>query len=286
MNVGNYVGDLLYRADCKMRHDRLPIYINAYVEKKCCKNKNWGDDINYWFLKELIESPIRLYNESPLAFRFHSDNYLVIGSTINLLLKPNSIIWGAGCISDKIALSCIPKKVLAVRGPLTSAYLNKNGIECPNIFGDPALLLRNYYHPKVNKKFKLGLIHHVNDISFKLNGASLISMSEYSDWLDVIDRINECEFIASSSLHGLIISEAYGIPNVWTQSSTLLGGHFKFHDFFQSLGTDENNPIIIDSNAKSEDLIKKCRLRGGDHFDLTPLLAASPWHVSSKEIVR
>ena len=43
--------------------------------------------------------------------------------------------------------------------------------------------------------------------------AKVIHMANYKDWHDVIDEINQCQFILSSSLHGLIIADSYGIPN-------------------------------------------------------------------------
>lgn len=61
----------------------------------------------------------------------------------------------------------------------------------------------------------------------------MIKMEGYKNWLEVLDQICSCEYIASSSLHGLIMSEAYDIPNLWIElSGKLMGGHFKFHDFF------------------------------------------------------
>lgn len=60
-------------------------------------------------------------------------------------------MWGAGVIDDAKELPAHPKKVLAVRGPLSRKYLLDRGIECPAVYGDPALLVPKVYHPSVTK---------------------------------------------------------------------------------------------------------------------------------------
>ena len=83
-------------------------------------------------------------------------NYLIIGSSITKLTNERSIIWGAGAIDDEEPLRIKPKKVLAVRGPKTREYLLKNGVECPAVYGDPAMLIKYFYYPKIQKNYKLG----------------------------------------------------------------------------------------------------------------------------------
>lgn len=276
MQIKNLFEDILYRI-----RNREYIYINAYVGRYGNNTpKNWGDDINYWFLRDIIKQPLRLYNESPIAFRKCDDNYLVIGSTLSLLTKPTSIVWGAGCISDKIKLPAIPKKVLAVRGPLTKAFLNNQGIECPEVYGDPALLLPLYYKPTASlKKHTVGLIQHVSEVKIDIPGCHNISMSNYKHWTDIIDEICSCEVIASSSLHGLIVAEAYGIPNVWIESKELLGGRFKFHDFFLSIGRDRDKPLDIRKIKKIREFINRAVQPVASGFDLLPLLNACPFEL-------
>lgn len=276
MNFKNLLEDTVYR----ITHQNK-IYINAYVNlgAKSLTSKNWGDDINYWFLREIIKDDFRLYNESPLAFRNNDVNYLVIGSTINLLTKTNSIVWGAGCITDKSPLKYMPKKVLAVRGPLTRNYLLKNGVECPPIYGDPALLLPLHYIPPKDKKHKIGLIQHVSEKIIGIDGCHSISLSKYNTWTDIIDEICSCEVIASSSLHGLIVAEAYDIPNVWIASPKLLGGEFKFHDFFQSIGQKRNTPINLHQYNTAKKLYSWASESTAKDFNLTPLIKSCPFTI-------
>lgn len=276
MNFLNFVKDFYFQIGTSN-----PIYINAYVGGRGFERdgKNWGDDINYWFLREIIKEPFRLFNESPIAFRKNATNYLVIGSTISLLTKPSSIVWGAGCISDKIQLPAVPKRIHAVRGPLTRNHLLHLGIDCPEIYGDPALLLPLHYRPKTDKKYKIGLIQHVSESQISIEGCHSISLSNYDKWTDVIDEICSCEAIASSSLHGLIVAEAYDIPNVWLSSPSLYGGTFKFHDFFQALGADRKQPFQLMDKMNCETLLSECSLPTAKNFDLHPLIDNCPFNL-------
>jgi pyruvyltransferase len=261
-----------------------PIIINAFVavdEDGNVKPQNWGDDINYYFLKALIKRPILLYNQTSLAFRLKLKNYLVIGSTIDLLCKEHTIVWGAGIIDNRRPLRIKPEKVLAVRGPLTRAKLLQEGVECPEVYGDPAMLVSRYYRPSVEKKYKLGMIHpFFSKPPFEIHGAKEISLANYSDWREVVDQILQCEVIASSSLHGLIIADSYGIPTVWTETAQLLGGHFKFHDYFASIGDDTKAPIVLSAATTMEELVSAARYRAADNFNLNPLIEAAPFEIN------
>ena len=53
-------------------------------------------------------------------------------------------------------------------------------------------------------------------------------------WENVIDAIVSCKSVVSSSLHGLICSDAYNIPNLWIDEFELKEGDFKFKDYFSS----------------------------------------------------
>jgi len=42
----------------------------------------------------------------------------------------------------------------------------------------------------------------------------LIKLRGYQHWLNIIDEILACKYVVPESLHGLIVSESYGIPNL------------------------------------------------------------------------
>ena len=53
------------------------------------------------------------------------------------------------------------------------------------------------------------------------------------DYKTFVDQILECDEIISSSLHGIIIAEAYGIKTKWIMySDKIEGGEFKYQDYF------------------------------------------------------
>lgn len=249
--------------------------------------RNWGDDINYFLLKELFKRNIVCYDYSSIAHRTNKNNYLVIGSTLTLLCNSKTIVWGAGVIDPFAELPEKPRKVLAVRGPLTRKYLLERKIECPEVYGDPALLSPLIYNPGIKKKYKLGIIPHYSDFDSpileslkKAPEVLFIKMEGYKNWTDVIDQINSCEQIASSSLHGLILAEAYKIPNLWIEiEGNLMGGHFKFHDFFLSIGKDRKNPCIINKDTTKEYINELIADWHPKEIDLTPLINAAPFKV-------
>lgn len=273
-----------------------PILVNAVIytdEKGKVRHENWGDDINYYFLREISKRPIALFGNSSIAFRLNLKNYLCIGSVIDMLCKPSSEVWGSGIIDGDKPLRVKPKKVHAVRGPLTRQKLIAEGVECPEVYGDPALLVAKYYQPQVEKKYKYGLISHVSNSDkikeMTIDGTSIkdrrdvliIDLSKYDKWTDIPDQICSCENIISGSLHGLIMAEAYKIPNVWVEfGKPLIGGHFKFHDFFLSIGRDREYPVSIKNKQIDSKVIDEAfaSWQPGS-IELRPLIEACPFEI-------
>ena len=275
---------------CCMNKNNI-LVINAWIKlyKKEPEHINLGDELNYYLIKEL--SGKQIVNKFNLFIpKLH--NICCIGSIIDSMADSKSIIWGSGAISDKKKLKCIPLKICAVRGKLTRQYLIDQGIKCPEVYGDPALLLPKIYVPNVNKRYSIGIVPHFVDmnneyIEFLFNqmpeSVKIIHMSGYNDWHDVIDEINECHFILSSSLHGLIIADAYGIPNKWIEfSQAVIGNGFKFRDYFSSVGREDNKPIQISKSTSLIDLLNDKGNWKPIDIDLNKLLNACPFKIQEK----
>ena len=150
----------------------------------------------------------------------------------------NIHILGSGIRTeiDKIKDN-IKMKIHSVRGPLTKQYLEKFNYHVSSIYGDPALLLPNFYNPnKISLcKNKIGIVGHITNFhKYKDISDNYIMINPTWNWEKVVDYIYSCDIILSSSLHGLIISDAYNIPNIWLDEFPLNEGHFKFKDYFLS----------------------------------------------------
>ncbi|WAC27086.1 polysaccharide pyruvyl transferase family protein [Ancylobacter sp. SL191] len=123
--------------------------------------------------------------------------------------------------------------VRATRGPVSERLLNGGGTGS-GIHGDPVWLLPQFYAAPVRKKWKLGCILHLSELADRdyeahPHAADLryVVPAEFTDDVhlittvtpitidgvrDKIDEIRACERIVSTSLHGMVIAESYGIP--------------------------------------------------------------------------
>jgi hypothetical protein len=98
-----------------------------------------------------------------------------------------------------------------------------------------------FYNPSINKKYTLGFIPHYVDYHNVFNmykndkNVHVINLLN-SNIEDVINQILSCNYIISSSLHGLIVADAYNIPNMWIKyDNKIKGDDTKFHDYFESV---------------------------------------------------
>lgn len=211
---------------------------------------NFGDQLSKAIIEKILKRKIQAIN---LAKEKNISNKLIALGSIFHYAKNKDVIWGTGINpywqKQKNIFSFFkPLKNLdirAVRGPLTREYiLNNLKIDCPKIYGDPALLLPQLF-PELKRKPKrtIGIIPHIKDINLFAENPNLISPSD--DWKKVVKQILECKFIISSSLHGLIVAEAFGIPARWLNNKSLPSyekeGTFKYNDYYASTNRSLND---------------------------------------------
>lgn len=271
---------------------RNAIIINAYVDDNTwngIKHRNWGDDLNYYLIRIIAKRPVVIFQNFKIAHILKMKNYMCIGTILDATGYSNhkTIVWGSGVVRVGRYIER-PQQLCSVRGRLTLNYIHSLNFDCPNIIGDPALLLPKYYTPKfLDKKYKLGLIPHITDLDNQVvqrireyhKDILIIDLAHYKKWTDVIDNICSCEIIASSSLHGLIASDAYGIPNCWIKlGDNVCGGlSFKYLDYFSSVGRKEKKPWIV-SDLDDLLMVKKCLKEWKKPFvDVDSILKSCPF---------
>ncbi|MDN6135143.1 MAG: polysaccharide pyruvyl transferase family protein [Brevibacterium sp.] len=143
-------------------------------------------------------------------------------------------------------------RYLATRGPLTRARLEMYKQSSPRIYGDPALLVPEHHPIASRQEYKVGLIlrwsERARKRDFDIDGVRLIDL-ETDSIEDTLDAITSCEVIVSTSLHGLILADAYGIPNAWLIADTGYGKEHKFWDYLLSV-RKERDPVEVDTTEK------------------------------------
>lgn len=250
-------------------------------------NRNFGDDINMIVVNYLSKRLVVPYNYSIIARMFHRKKFMVIGSVITMNDLSNTIIWGSGVLSSRFTICNNPISVCAVRGPLSRDYLLERNIQCPDVYGDPALLLPDIYNPKTAKKYKVGIIaHYLDHMSVTLrkilekypDDIVFIDVTNYGTWQKFIDTIKSCHCILSSSLHGLIVSDAYDIPNRWIEFDFKMDdGGFKFRDYFLSVQRKVEPPYVLKFDMQIEELSRLCGEYQCISFDKERLLNSCPF---------
>lgn len=235
-----------------------PIIISAWVDVHKGKiiHRNWGDELNIYIIELLTQRKVIIENESFLHKIFPpKQKFICIGSIIGWHETPNAEIWGTGAMSKSVIISIKPKIIHSVRGKLTRDLLLSQNLDVPQCYGDPALLLSKIYLPQITPIYKLGIIPHYVELEIPFikqfcaehNDVILIDLKNYERWTDIIDLINSCKYIISSSLHGLITSDSYNIPNQWVSFSHKWeeDKNFKYYDYFSSVKRNNESCKLI-----------------------------------------
>ncbi|MCF7560313.1 polysaccharide pyruvyl transferase family protein [Sabulilitoribacter multivorans] len=220
--------------------------------------ENYGDLLGKYLVEKISDRKVVFGWPKKFSFYdFFAPIYVTVGS---ILANVNNkcIVWGSGIVSKDYPIK--EAKFLAVRGPQTRVFLLNLGYEVPEIYGDPALLLPKYYHPKISKEYKIGIIPHYNDFKkvkdFYENEDSILLIDLMTNNVEkTTNDILKCEKIVSSSLHGIIVAHAYGIPAIWQKfSDDVFGDDIKYQDYFESVQIPSYKSDIKNSKMSLNDL--------------------------------
>lgn len=140
--------------------------------------------------------------------------------------KPGAAVWGSGLmLGGDTDLSHLD--VRAVRGRLTATACGLSGV----VTGDPGSLVPELWD-RPRPAVDLGVVrHYMDEREYRWADAEI---SACADVDEVIDFIGSCRRVASSSLHGLIVASAWGIPAVRLHHPGVAGGDFKWADWLSS----------------------------------------------------
>lgn len=249
---------------------------------------NFGDEITPWLFRKMFNKHI----DKPCSLN-ESDNIILAVGSIMRLSSKNKYVWGSGIRNINQSDFTEAAKYLAVRGPFTRRQLINLGYSCPEVYGDPGLLLPRYYNPASEKKYRLGIIPHIVDYYDLMNlyghqkDVFVINLRT-NNIEEVVDRILECECTVSSSLHGIVTSVAYDIPTRWLKySGRVTGDDIKYYDFFASIDQnvynsfdyehmkspiEQYNPFTVTDSTTVEDLISKTKRFSKASFDPQKLI--------------
>lgn len=177
--------------------------IKAYWWKQA---PNFGDSIAPLLIEKLTGIKCK---------HFTSGQRLVTIGSIIAQTNPSDIIWGSGVLDQKYTnWSAKDKTFLAVRGPITRRYVIGKGGNCPDIYGDPGVLFSKLFPRERKITRELGIIPHmVDDQGWNYaHKKGLKTINVGWDCERFLEELVSCKRVVSSSLHGVIAAESYGIP--------------------------------------------------------------------------
>ncbi|WP_169332247.1 polysaccharide pyruvyl transferase family protein [Henriciella marina] len=193
----------------------------------------------------------------------HFKHYLIIGSIAQHANK-NSVLLGAGFIEPNNTEDTPTfGTVKVVRGEITREVV-RNKRENPRddiLLGDPGLLISKVYGDvERSSEFEFGLVLHVSEADSELEeiaqkmGGKLIRVSQSPK--DFAREISRCKRILSSSLHGIIFSDAFKIPNARIKlTNRVVGADYKFSDYYSTTNRPSDDFVDFRNSSKEKCLI-------------------------------
>lgn len=238
------------------------------------EENNWGDVI----APVIIEA---LSGQVPTNRRKKTGGRLVTVGSLMHRIRPGDHMWGTGMLSPDKVVTPLPPGVVfhAVRGPMTRDVLLGMGADVPAIYGDPALLIPYILKiPEQEITHELGIIPHYCDVQAVQHLASpSVKIIDICGGIEqVIKEVLSCETILASSLHGVILGDAYKKKTAWLRvanATNLIGGDWKFHDYYASTNREAIPTDLTDAGG-----LPPIRWADQADIDLSPLLQACPFN--------
>lgn len=222
---------------------------------------NFGDALSQPIVERILDREVKR------STGHHKNRLLSLGSILHSA-NHGDTVWGSGIMTGWHP-GYRQLDVRAVRGPLTRQVLLSHGIDCPPVYGDPALLMSVLFPEfQSNPVRDYIVIPHASETHLYRLDPNFVSPRE--PWEQVVQKIVESKLVISSSLHGLIVAESYGVP---ARMLLIKDSHqfFKFKDYYYSTGREEFGYATS---------IEQALQMGGESplvFDPQPLLDSFPY---------
>lgn len=216
---------------------------------------NFGDDLTPWLLPNYGVLPIhRVATRARLAG---------VGSILEFLPTDwDGVIWGSGLMYGEP--HALPRaRVLAVRGHLTRELI---GAPHDVALGDPGILVARL-RPRPQLRWDVALVphgHHRSHVPFlslaETAGYRVRVIDVHQTAERVVQEIAASAAVITTSLHGLVTADAYGIPAAWTTLEPPLGGGaFKFRDYESVVTPGATRFVRFDPAVSLAELLSSAR---------------------------
>lgn len=253
----------------------------AKLEKQCLywwepsdQRINVGDYLS----KVIVSEVLSLRDQEIQDKKDKSKRLFAIGSILHFA-KSNECVWGSGVNwkLDSAVHRFSGLDVRAVRGPLTRDYLKRRAISVPEIYGDPALLMPLFFpadllRPEARGSVPYLVIPHLHEPAEKFGAHREHVLLPTCKPAKFVAELLRARLVISSSLHGIILAEAYGIPAVYLDMGNGESS-LKYDDYYYGTGR---------MNCHTASSVEEGIEAGGNSdFDLPRiqqgLLGAFPW---------
>ena len=210
------------------------INLNWWHIKYGQEQQNFGDMLS----PVIFDYMCQYYKLDPEKVVSKTRHLYIVGSIL-FFENQDAVVWGAGSLKkiERNFNNILHQRIMrtldirAVRGPLTKENLVGMGTRCLDVFGDPAVLLPLIYKPKISTKKSVVVIPHIKDKIYQSYEGCTILDLKTNNWQKIVDCIASAQYVISSSLHGIIVAESYGIPAILLRPQTE-SNLFKYYDYY------------------------------------------------------